>query len=63
MKNTFMVTREQLEIMIDALCKAECWKMEMMNMHPEHYNIHEHDFKEFMELEFTFRDMIRKPIA
>lgn len=63
MKNTFKVTREQLETMIEALCKAECWKMEMMNRHPEDRNIYEQDFNEFMELEFAFRDMIGKPIA
>ena len=63
MKKNFKVTREQLETMIEALCKAECWKMEMMNRHPEHRKIYERDFNDFRELEFTFRDMIGKPIA
>lgn len=58
MKNSFKVTREQIQTIIEALGNAECWKMEMCERFPQYESIYSERIQQFISLEFELRDMI-----
>lgn len=62
-KNNFTVTRKQLEVIIDALGKAECWMVHVGDLHPEFRNLYDEDVERFIDLELLLRSFVGNPIA
>lgn len=57
-KNSFKVSREQLELIVEALSNAECWKMEMCERFPHYEAMYSERIAQFLSLEFELREMI-----
>ena len=62
-KNNFNVTREQIELIIEALGNAECWMIHVGDLHPEFRRIYDEDVERFIDLEMMLRGLVNKPIA
>lgn len=62
-KNNFTVTREQLEVIIDALGKAECWMVYREDLDPDFKKLYDEEVERFIDLELMLGKLLNKFIA
>lgn len=62
-KNSFTVTREQLEVIIDALGKAECWMVYRGDLDPDFKKLYDEEVERFIDLELMLGKLLDKSIA
>lgn len=59
-KKNFNLTREQIEVIVEALSNAECWKIRMGELRPEYKYLYDEEVQIFIDLELKLRSLIGK---
>lgn len=62
-KDNFTVTRKQLEVIVDALGKAECWMVYRGDLDPDFKKLYDEEVDRFIDLELMLGKLLNKPIA
>ena len=61
-RKKFVLNREQVNTMIEALGMSETWLMHMQNNYPEYWNTYEKLWQEQFQLELKLRIMLNSHI-
>ena len=62
-RRNFVLNREQVNTMIEALGMSETWLMHMQNNYPEHWKTYEKLWQEQFQLELKLRMMLNSHIS